>query len=75
MAAWSSGMILASGARGSGFNSRSSPFLFQNEQWNQEMKHMTIGIGRQNQFATEKPQTLVKRFDVQNVHYEAMPGT
>ena len=29
MAAWSSGMILASGARGPGFNSWSSPFLFE----------------------------------------------
>ena len=28
LAAWSSGMILASGARGLGFNSRSSPVRF-----------------------------------------------
>ena len=33
LAAWSSGMILASGARGPGFNSRSSPFSMKSTQY------------------------------------------
>ena len=55
LAAWSSGMILASGARGPGFNSRSSPFSFalamfefelaRTSEWlSQRNRHLFIGI-------------------------------
>ena len=55
LAAWSSGMILASGARGPGFNSRSSPFSYalamfefeyaRSSEWLiQHNHHLHIGI-------------------------------
>jgi len=39
LAAWSSGMILASGARGPGFNSRSSPVALASGRY--DPSHMT----------------------------------
>ena len=39
LAAWSSGMILTSGARGPGFNSRSSPFVRENVKWGISLAH------------------------------------
>ena len=41
LAAWSSGMILAQGARGPGFNSRSSPYVC----WKRNMEAARHGVG------------------------------
>ena len=58
MAAWSSGMILASGARGPGLTSRSSPFTTSCEDWTKLDTHVAT---RQNDRASRgfEPRSLV----------------